>query len=273
VKICSGRNFDLENTINTNLNGPWRYSVEDRPEFSESEYDDSAWKTMDIPSNWFLGGLDHHGVVWFRREFHQPLHQEYSTLHFDGVDYFAAVYLNGVHLGGHTGYFEPFAFDTTGIVRSGKNILAVRVDSPYEMPGLDGWHLRKRLIKGVLNHHDCRPGGGWESIGQSFNTGGIWNRVYLVQHGAVTVDRMHLHADMAAQPPALHIALTIRSRVSRRRARIEVRCSPHNFKGKPGSPGSRWNYWKVRAPIPFKCLSKTSRSGNPGIGVFLTYTK
>jgi len=214
------------------FSGKWRYCAEDIPDFGQPDFDDSAWKTMFIPANWFLGGLDHHGVVWFRYEFNLRSHGEFTTIHFDGVDYFADIYLNGKYLGHHTGYFEPFAFDVTDKLCSGKNILAVRVESPYETPGLDGWHLRKRLIKGVLNHHDCRPGGGWEPVGQSYNTGGIWNRVYLERHGAVTIDRLLLRADMDAQPPVLHAELIVSNRTRKRHGRLEFRCAPENFKGK-----------------------------------------
>lgn len=188
---------------------------------------------MSIPSNWFLSGLDHHGVVWFRYDFSHRSNSEFTCLHFDGVDYFADVYLNGKLLGHHTGYFDPFTFDVTETLLFGKNTLAVRVESPYESPGLDGWYLRKRLIKGVLNHHDCRPGGGWDPAGQSFNTGGIWNRVFLEQHGAVTIDRLLLHADTDAKPSVLYAEININNRSRKRRARLEIRCSPDNFKGKP----------------------------------------
>ena len=187
--------MNLENMLVVDLAGDWRYlpigatSDEEASQLSQPDYSDLSWLTMRLPQNWYLAGLDHHGVVWFRRSFtYQPslegFPQEgiYHTLRFEGVDYFADVYLNGVHLGRHEGYFEPFVFDVTGILRPGENLLAVRVDSPYETPGLDGWHMRKKLIKGVLNHHDCRPGGGWEAQGQSYNTGGIWNRVLLLEH-------------------------------------------------------------------------------------------
>jgi hypothetical protein len=214
------------------LSGNWRYCTEDNPDFPQPGYDDSDWKTMFIPANWFLGGLDHHGVVWFRHEFRHRRRGEFATLHFEGVDYFTDVYLNGKNLGHHTGYFDPFSFDVTETLRSGINILTVRVESPYETPGPDGWHLRKRLIKGVLNHHDCRPGGGWEPVGQSYNTGGIWNRVYLEEHGAVTIDRLLLQANMDSQPPTLHAELTVQNRSRKRRTRFDVRCAPENFKGK-----------------------------------------
>ncbi len=215
-----------------NLAGLWRFCIEDNPDFAQPGYEDTNWKTMSIPSNWFLGGLDHHGVVWFRHEFLPRDGGEFTTVHFEGVDYYAEVYLNGLHLGHHTGYFEPFAFDVTETLRSGKNILAVRVESPYEPPGPDGWHMRKRLIKGVLNHHDCRPGGGWDLAGQSYNTGGIWNRVHLEQHGAVTIDHLLLRADLESQPATLHAELIVHNRARKRRARLEVRCAPDNFNGR-----------------------------------------
>ena len=215
------------------LTGSWRYRAEDNPDFSRPDFDDSAWESMQIPCNWFLGGLDHHGVVWFRTAFRRRDHPgRYARLRFAGVDYFADVFLNGVPLGHHSGYFEPFDFDVTDKLRSGKNVLAVRVDSPYETPGPDGWHLRKKLIKGVLNHHDCRPGGGWDATGQAYNTGGIWNRVTLEEHGPLTVESLRLHADLEAKTPILHLDLCLRNRKRGLKRRLEVRCAPDNFKGR-----------------------------------------
>jgi hypothetical protein len=215
-----------------NLAGLWRFNIEDNSDFAQPGYDDSGWKTMVLPANWFLGGLDHHGAVWFRREFRHRDRKAFASIHFEGVDYFADVYLNGSLLGRHSGYFEPFQFDVSRTLRSGKNILAVRVESPYETPGLQGWHLRKQLIKGVLNHHDCRPGGAWELSGQSYNTGGIWNRIHLEQHGSITFDRLLLHSEMDSQPGILFAELTVNNRARSRRTRLELTCVPENFKGK-----------------------------------------
>ena len=215
------------------MHGLWYFAAEDRPDFADPSFNDSTWKQISIPSNWFLGGLDHHGVVWFRTKFRFPQVKKYATLRFEGVDYFADVYLNGKPLGHHAGYFEAFAFDITDILHAGNNILAVRVESPYETPGLDGWHLRKRLIKGVLNHHDCRPGGGWEPVGQSYNTGGIWNRVYIEDHGAVTINQMLVRADLDTTPPTLYAQLTIFNRGPKKRSHLQLQCAPQNFEGIP----------------------------------------
>jgi beta-galactosidase/beta-glucuronidase len=216
------------------LSGNWRYNTIDNADFALPSCDDSTWATMSIPRNWFLGGLDHHGVVWFRYEFDYKRSDErpYQTLRFDGVDYFCDVYLNGKLLGRHQGYFEPFGFDVTEVLQPDKNVLAVRVDSPYETPGLDGWHMRKKLIKGVLNHHDMRPGGGWDEVGQSYNTGGIWNRVFLESHGAVTVETVLLQAQLETDPPSLRAEVRVKNRSSKLDGVLRVECAPENFSGR-----------------------------------------
>ena len=69
----------------TSLSGNWRYSTEDNPDFALPKFDDSAWASMSIPRNWFLGGLDHHGVVWFRYTFEfsgASKELPFSSLHF-----------------------------------------------------------------------------------------------------------------------------------------------------------------------------------------------
>lgn len=167
-----------------NLNGLWRYrpiEINDTTLYIDPELDDHEWPEMAIPANWYRAGLDHHGIVWFRREFDMPLNEDCSVwwLEFGGVDYTCDVWLNGAYIGHHTGYFGKFRFDVTASVMMGKNSLVVRVNSPFEEIGPQGWSLHKKLIKGVLNHHDCRPGGAWSEDGQSQNTGGIWQAVYL----------------------------------------------------------------------------------------------
>lgn len=224
----------------TSLSGNWRYSTDDRPEFARPDFDDYNWAVMSIPRNWFLGGLDHHGVVWFRYEFEfsgPTAEQPFSSLHFEGVDYFCDAHLNGEHLGRHEGYFEPFEFDVTKVLKPGKNILAVRVDSPYETPGPTGWHMRKKLIKGVLNHHDARPGGAWDVVGQSYNTGGIWNRVLIKTHEAITVETVLLRAELESETPGLWAEIRVKNRAAKRKVKLQLACVPENFKGESYSSG------------------------------------
>ncbi|MDQ5769249.1 glycoside hydrolase family 2 protein [Thiothrix subterranea] len=140
----------------------------------------AVWQTINVPGNWYTQGYDHHGVAWYRLKFNANTSPEtVSTLHFGGVDYFAAVWLNGQKLGEHEGYFQAFAFDVSQHLKADENILLVRVNSPQEKA--EDYSLRKRLIKGIFAHHDTRPGGAWSDRGQEQNTGGIWGEVRLQQ--------------------------------------------------------------------------------------------
>ncbi|HVO73227.1 MAG TPA: glycoside hydrolase family 2 TIM barrel-domain containing protein, partial [Ignavibacteriaceae bacterium] len=98
--------------------------------------------------------------------------------HFKGADYFTEVWLNDKFLGKHEGYFQPFFFDVTESLNESFSLLIVKVTSPLEDPGKT-WPHKKKLIKGIFSHHDCRPGAWNPQFGQDRNTGGIWNDVSL----------------------------------------------------------------------------------------------
>lgn len=134
-----------------------------------------------MPSNWYTQGYEHHGVAWYKRTFMLPETNQTELMHklvFGGVDYFADVWLNGHYLGFHEGYFQSFEFDISAHLKPGMNSLVVKVNSPLEDPG-QSWSLHKQYIKGVLGHHDTRPGGAWSERGQEQNTGGIWQSVWI----------------------------------------------------------------------------------------------
>ncbi len=163
------------------LNGVWLYQIGDN-ENNDVNRLSEEWYEMPVPSNWYLRGLENHaGVVWFKRNFILEGNQEENQiwLSFEGVDYYTEIWINGNFVGSHEGYFQPFRFNITNLITKGDNILLVKVDSPFEEP-IKAWPDKKRLIKGVLNHHDCRPGAWHPTFGQSGNTGGIWGNVELI---------------------------------------------------------------------------------------------
>ncbi|OUS32624.1 hypothetical protein A9Q99_00445 [Gammaproteobacteria bacterium 45_16_T64] len=146
-----------------------------------SNVNDTEFVPIDVPSNWYSRGIDHSGVSWYRSNFNvdsvDNSTQRYA-LQFDGVDYFADVWVNGDYVGFHEGYFQKFRFDVSTVIKKGRNQLVVRVNSPEEK-ATRSWSLHKRYIKGVLGHHDTRPGGAWSERGQEQNTGGIWEPVWF----------------------------------------------------------------------------------------------
>src|SRR5690606_33140328 len=58
-----------------------------------------------------------------------------AELQFDGIDYAAAVYVNGERVGEHTGAFTTARFDASGALRPGSNLIAVVIaPAPEEQP-------------------------------------------------------------------------------------------------------------------------------------------
>jgi hypothetical protein len=55
------------------LSDNWHYCLADDPNYVLLDFDHSAWPVMHIPQNWFLAGLDYHGLVWFRYRFDHQL--------------------------------------------------------------------------------------------------------------------------------------------------------------------------------------------------------
>lgn len=231
------------------LAGPWQFLPGNLA--SAAQFDparrrpDAQWRTLRVPANWHLEGVDHSGVAWYRREFEAPNlgAPARALLEFGGVDYFADVWLNGQHLGAHEGYFEAFAFDVSHALRPGqRNELVVRVDSPVEHPS--AWSLRKRLIKGIFSHHDTRPGGAWSTRGQEQNTGGIWSDVTLRIGQALVLDEPQVRSrvDTAAGQVAATVTLGTWADARRPAAAVELELSftPHNFTGRTYRERRAW---------------------------------
>lgn len=224
-----------------------------------------AWveREVEIPVNWELlpGIEDYSGTMRFTRVFAVPERTAGGRpviLRFGGADYFADVWLNGFHLGGHEGYFEPFTFDVAPYLRPNGdlNVVRVAVTSPKDPSGpgthvTSGWHdfspasafpNRKTLVKGTLGHHDAKRGGAWSSItSQDGNTGGIWDSVGLrasdavhVRPGSVRVTTMSTTKDRSGDGCRVSIRTTLsvgNDTGARAPARIRLKIEPANFDG------------------------------------------
>ena len=150
------------------LHGPWQYEPLARTRITaEGRCETTSGSVPEpgrarIPTTWRGTPLDGlRGRVRWRRPFHAPRSLdpgERLWVVFDGVDYFSEPSLNGVQLGRHEGYFEPFGYDVTSLVQP-RNQLVVDVDCPAESAG------SRRLIRGSLE--TTRPpfiGGMWGEV-------------------------------------------------------------------------------------------------------------
>ncbi len=132
---------------------------------------------------------------WYRVEFKAPaaLNGRHLTLTFQGINYAAAVWLNGHSLGAIKGAFIRGAFDVTDILKPGQtNALAVRI-SPPPHPGIP----QEQSIKGGPGENGgimCLDGPtfvateGWDWIpGVRDRDTGIWQPVTLTASGSVKI--------------------------------------------------------------------------------------
>ncbi len=186
------------------LDGNWFYILDKQDQLNYNEvkrkYLTGETGNVKIPSNWYLTEIgDFFGSVWFIKEFDYEMKKdELSILQFNGVDYFAEVFLNDIYLGKHEGYFQNFFFDISNHIKSEKNVLIVKVTSPREDTDYI-WPDRKQLIKGIFNHHDCRPGGWDKNYGQDRNTGGIWNSVLIYSNPSIYFNNLKIFSKIFYQ--------------------------------------------------------------------------
>jgi beta-galactosidase len=130
----------------TSFNEGWKFTLGDASEASQPGFDDSRWRTLDLPHDWSIegefsethpaspgGGALPGGVGWYRKTFRvSPADKERMTyISFDGVYRNSEVWINGNYLGKRPYGYSSFRYDLTPWLRYGEedNVIAVRVDN------------------------------------------------------------------------------------------------------------------------------------------------
>ena len=124
--------------------------------FVKPEFDDSAWRKLDLPHDWVVElpfdqnadlkhgfkpvGTDYpqNSIGWYRREFELPASDKGRSLwvEFDGVYRNSLVWLNGHCLGRNVSGYSSFRYDISKFANyGGKNVLVVRADASR----FEGW--------------------------------------------------------------------------------------------------------------------------------------
>src|SRR5918998_5554894 len=144
------------------------------------------WAPVRVPEHWQLEDAfaAYEGLVLYRCRFEvqASFEGEMLSLRFGGVYYSARVWLNGVYLGSHEGYFAAFEFDCTEVVVEGENELLVEVFSPEEPDEND-----RKTLGGVWAR--------WDGMSPHLNPGGIFREVAIVRSGNVRVTSLGVEAD------------------------------------------------------------------------------
>ena len=156
----------------------WRFTREDNPSFSQTNYNDAKWQNVRIPHDWAIygpfdmendiqrtaikqdgqkaaiehtgrtGGLPFVGVGWYRTEFDVPeLNSDKRVfVQFDGAMSNPEVFVNGQKAGEwHNGY-NTFFLDITPYVKAKGNTLAVRLNNLTQM---SRWYPGAGLYRNV----------------------------------------------------------------------------------------------------------------------------
>jgi beta-galactosidase len=131
--------------VTENFDTGWRFLKADAPGAEKNDFDDSAWRKLDVPHDWSIegpfaetnktggaGAFLPSGVGWYRKHFTLPTdfpNARYAV-EFDGVMANSDVWINGVHLGHRPNGYASFSYDLTGHLNfGGDNVIAVRCDT------------------------------------------------------------------------------------------------------------------------------------------------
>jgi beta-galactosidase len=159
------------------------FSKTDNFKFARVGYDDSKWRSLNLPHDWAVelpfawdDTLMPHGfkplgrrypetsVGWYRREFDIPASDtgRRIAVEFEGAFRDVLVFVNGCFIGRNDNGYAPFRFDITDFLAVGaKNCIVVRVDASFG----DGWFYEGA---GIYRHvwltkSDSLHLGRWES--------------------------------------------------------------------------------------------------------------
>ncbi|WP_437523642.1 beta-galactosidase GalB [Sorangium sp. So ce726] len=110
-----------------------------------ASYDDSSWKTVNLPHDYAIEGpfttsvsgsmgrLPSPGVAWYRKNLTLPASDAGKSifLDIDGAMSYSMVWLNGQFVGGWPYGYASYRLDLTPYVKPGEdNVLAIRIDNP-----------------------------------------------------------------------------------------------------------------------------------------------
>jgi len=222
-----------------NLSGRWFYVAKtyDEGVLEELFRPDApldGWDTVEVP--FMFAATSRNSTVWLRRDFEVPseLRGYRVRLVFLGAFYKASVWLNGVYLGEHEGYFAPFYFDVSGLLNyGGSNALVVCLTTPVEYD-LDN----KQGVVGVFNDWDVKPYPRW-ALGKLppryewVVPLGLWRPVVLAASGPVAVSAVLVDSgyDGSSGSAGLRLRFYVSNEGPASECEVAYAVKPYNFEG------------------------------------------
>jgi beta-mannosidase len=242
------------------LDGEWRIASAQQgygfeAGYTALDFDDSRWEAVHLPH--LHRSTAAQDTLWYRHHFvaEPPSDGKWVVLCLDGAFYFTQVWLNGVPLGEHEGYFQPFGFDITDLLKSGDNLLAVCCHFPLEA----GSFKRKTAIAGIFADWDCKPypSALYPELPTPYEWTvplGLWQPVRLQTSGPVLIEALNVFPTVfqpswsapvaRAQAAELRIVVGLRNLTGTVQSfQVNIAVEPHNFR--EDGPGRQDGAWPV----------------------------
>lgn len=122
-----------------NIDSDWSFILKDMANSQNLNFDDTNWEKVSLPHNWGYveaqkGNKKYERKPgWYRRKIEViPKKGRRFFIRFEAAASVSKTYLNGEFLGEHRGAFGSFCYEITDKLKSGNNILAVRVSNKAE---------------------------------------------------------------------------------------------------------------------------------------------
>ncbi len=147
--IISACHTDQNTRQRIDFDDDWKFYLGDEPKASSASFDDSAWRTLNLPHDWSIegsfskknqtktnGGALPAGIGWYRKSFTvgRDLAGKHIFIDFDGVYRNSEVWINSHYLGKRPFGYNSFRYELTPFLNLGDepNVLAVRVDNSLQ---------------------------------------------------------------------------------------------------------------------------------------------
>ncbi len=131
----------------SSFNNGWEFCLQDVESNSYSFATPHLWQGVNIPHDWstdypfeklnnsaFQGAYAKCGVGWYRKAFFVTEEEldNRTILYFEGIYRRSTIYINGVEIGGRAYGYSSFWYDVKPFLKTGLNLIAVRVDNSAE---------------------------------------------------------------------------------------------------------------------------------------------
>jgi beta-galactosidase len=161
------------------LNGAWLFQPDPPDGFEQKLFNDSDWKSIEVPSHWVMQGFHcETGFGGYRKHIPVPASWRGRQVRvaFDGVYSGAEVWWNGQRIGSHMGGATGFQLELPTVQAGTDNVLAVKVQEHTPASDLD--HM---------------------SMYADFNLAGIYRHAYLFSVPVVHIELEQWHSEFDHQ--------------------------------------------------------------------------